>query len=156
MNRSTRHQAGDTIVEVIIAVVVVATLLTGAFIVTNRSTNAVRDSQEHAQGLQALQGQVELLRAASAVSGNITAALVAHPKFCLDAQLKAYAAGSASCENAKTPAFNYSLSIACSSVSAGCPAGAGITTTFDLVATWPKLNGGTDTVFLSYKTAVEP
>ncbi len=60
---SIRHdQRGDSIVEVLIALAVIGSVLTGAFVATNRSTVAVRDSEEHAQALQLLQGQVEQLR----------------------------------------------------------------------------------------------
>lgn len=53
---------GDTIVEVLIAVAIVSSVLAGAFTVSQRSTLAVRDSQERGEMLQLLQGQVELVR----------------------------------------------------------------------------------------------
>lgn len=62
-NQFRQNQRGDTIVEVIIAIAVISSVLTGAFYLTNHSTRAVRDSEEHAQALQLLQGQVEQLRA---------------------------------------------------------------------------------------------
>lgn len=61
--RTDRNQRGDTIVEVIIAIAVISSVLAGAFYLTNHSTRAVRDAEEHAQALQLLQGQVEQLRA---------------------------------------------------------------------------------------------
>lgn len=141
-------QTGDTIVEVIIAVMVVATLLGGAFIVTNRSTQAVRDSQEHAEALQALQGQVELLRSA-AKSQKLPPSLAT--PFCFDSSVTAQTGSNMSlCTGAGGPA-GYAFSIVCSPVSAGCPASSGKTTTFDLKATWSSLSGATDNVFLSYK-----
>lgn len=64
-NPSTRHrqQAGDTIVEVLIAVAIVGAVLAGAFTVSQKSVLAVRNSQEQSEMLQILQGQVELVRA---------------------------------------------------------------------------------------------
>lgn len=62
-HRKYRFQAGDTIVEVLIAIAVVSAVLVGAFVLSNHSTQAVQDSQEHAQAQQILQGQVEQLRA---------------------------------------------------------------------------------------------
>lgn len=56
------NQSGDTIVEVLIAVVVVASVLAGAFTVSQKSSLAVRQSQERGEMLQLLQGQVELVR----------------------------------------------------------------------------------------------
>lgn len=63
--RRIRHgdQHGDTIVEVLIAIVVVASVLGGAFVVSNNSTKNVRKSQEHSEALQILQGQIEQYRA---------------------------------------------------------------------------------------------
>lgn len=57
------NQRGDTIVEVLIALAVIGSVLIGAFVVTSRSTTGVRNSEEHAQAMQLLQGQVEQLRA---------------------------------------------------------------------------------------------
>lgn len=135
--------------EVIIAVLVVATLLTGAFVVTNRSTQAVRDSQEHAEALQALQGQVELLRAAAAAK-KLPAALTT--TFCLNSSLSSFPAGSGSCTGAGGPA-GYKLSIVCSTAAGtdGCPAPAGKTATFNLITSWNSVSGTADTVYLSYK-----
>lgn len=59
------RQAGDTIVEVLIAIVIISTILTGAFAVSQHSVKAVRDSQEHAEVAQLLQGQIEMLRSAA-------------------------------------------------------------------------------------------
>jgi len=149
MKQTRHHQVGDTIVEVIIAIVIVATLLTGAFIVTNRSTHSVRDSQEHAEALQALQGQVELLRAAARAQ-KLPAVLTV--PFCLDSNLNTYAANSASCTGAGG-GVGYKLSIVCSTGPGtdGCPAPAGKTATFNLSTIWDALGGGTDQVLLSYK-----
>ena len=57
------NQAGDTLVEVILAVAIISSVLTGAFLVSQRSALAVRNSQEQGEALQILQGQVELVRA---------------------------------------------------------------------------------------------
>ena len=152
MRTQSRSQAGDTIVEVIIAVAVVATILAGAFIVTNRSTQAVRDSEEHAQALQYLQGQVELLRAAAGTHGGLTSAMISSA-FCLDSSLVVHSAGSAAC-TVQPPAVPYAFSITC--VSAACPEPQYSVTTFNLKATWPALGGNTDVVYLSYEVEVTP
>ena len=147
------RQTGDTIVEVIIAVAVVSALLAGAFVVTNRSTHTVQDSQEHAQALQALQGQVELVRAAAAAkmlpNAGTTPSTMTMP-FCMGSNLTVYVAGSAACTGASGP-VPLNLSVVCPLTSDGCPAAAGHTTTFDLSATWSSLTGNTQTVYLSYK-----
>jgi prepilin-type N-terminal cleavage/methylation domain-containing protein len=61
-------QNGDTIVEVMIAVVIIGTVLAGAFTLTNRNTRSIRDAEEHSQALQMLQGQLEQLRASSSTN----------------------------------------------------------------------------------------
>jgi Tfp pilus assembly protein PilV len=55
-------QRGDTIVEVLICVLIVSMILTGAYVTTNRSSIGVRDAQEHAEALKLVQGQLEQVR----------------------------------------------------------------------------------------------
>lgn len=62
-------QRGDTIVEVLIALAVISSVLAGAFFVTNHSSQNVRDTEEHAQALQLLQGQIEQLRGQATLPG---------------------------------------------------------------------------------------
>lgn len=143
--RWPRRQAGDTIVEVIIAVAVVATILAGAFTVTTRSTQAVRDSEEHAEALQQLQGQVERLRAVAAKPGVLTGSPFVTSGFCLQPDLSITQAGQPTCRVNGL----YDLSIKATSVISAAG-----TTDFDLVASWPAIGGGNATVFLSYKVTV--
>lgn len=63
-------QTGDTIVEVLIAIAVVSSVLMGAFLVAQKSATAVRDSQEHGEMLQLLQGQIELVRSVALTQNN--------------------------------------------------------------------------------------
>jgi type II secretory pathway pseudopilin PulG len=65
-----RQQAGDTIVEVLISIVIIATILTGSFMLARNSSEHVRDAEEHGQALNLLQGQVEQLRTAAVKSGD--------------------------------------------------------------------------------------
>ncbi len=65
-----RRQAGDTIVEVLIAIAVVSLVLAGAYASSNHDVSAQQDSQEHGQALKLAQTQVEFLRDNSAaISG---------------------------------------------------------------------------------------
>ena len=57
-----RAQAGDTIVEVLVCIAVVAAVLIGAFGVSNHSTQAVQDTSEHTEAQQYVQAQLEMLR----------------------------------------------------------------------------------------------
>lgn len=63
IRKKTVSNRGDTIVEVLIAVAIIGSVLTGAFTVTQKSSHAVRSSQEHSEMLQILQSQVEVVRA---------------------------------------------------------------------------------------------
>src|SRR5581483_5335658 len=141
-------QAGDTIVEVLIAVAVISMILAGAFVVTSRSTRAVRDSEEHAQALQYLQGQVELLRAAAGRAGALPATLTT--PFCLDVAQTYYQPASSSPQC--TLGTRYKVSIT-SPTAAPVTNG---TTTFNLAATWPSVTGDTASVYLAYKVTVAP
>jgi len=75
------RQRGDTIIEVLICIMIVSLVLTGAYVTTNRSTLAIRDSQEHAEALKLIQGQLEQLRQ-SAVQTNTQIFSSATP-FCM-------------------------------------------------------------------------
>jgi Tfp pilus assembly protein PilV len=62
MKRSWHNQAGDTIVEVLIAIVLVAVILGGAYATANQSLLNTRAAQERGEALDIAQGQVESLR----------------------------------------------------------------------------------------------
>lgn len=68
--QSMRKQAGDTIVEVLIAIALVSLVLAGAYASTNHNVSATQDTQEHAQALQLVQSQLEFLRASVAAGGS--------------------------------------------------------------------------------------
>lgn len=55
------HQNGDTIVEVLIAIVVVSAVLTGAFSIANLSLKSIRMAQERGEAQKIAQRSVEQL-----------------------------------------------------------------------------------------------
>lgn len=59
-----KHQRGDSILEVLLAIVVISVILAGAFGVTRRSSQAVRGSQEQTQATKIVESQLEQLRSA--------------------------------------------------------------------------------------------
>jgi len=140
-----RQQTGDTIVEVLICIAVVSTILAGAFVVSNRSSVAVRTSEEHAQALQYLQGQIELLRADAA--GKMYATMPA--QFCYQADATIVTPYNAT---TCTPAGSiYVLSI--EKVTA--PLLGQTTATFKATVTWDSLGGSTQNQEqLFYRTTV--
>ena len=151
--RVRTRQAGDTIVEVMIAVVVVSSLLVGAFTVTTHNLTDVRDSEEHSEALQLLQGQVELLRNDAPIAGTVPNTLPTSltTAFCLvGSTYKLVSSGG--CQAGSNNL--YKLSIICASFVACTGPSTTQTTTFTLSATWPALNGGNDSVFLTYKVLV--
>jgi len=66
--RDRLGSAGDTIVEVLIAIAVLSLVLGGAYVVSNHSLQGVRLGQEHTDALKIAESQVELLRSLSAGS----------------------------------------------------------------------------------------
>jgi type II secretory pathway pseudopilin PulG len=59
---STLRERGDTIVEVLIAIAVASAVMGSAFVLVNRTSRNVRQSQEHAEALKLVEGQLELLK----------------------------------------------------------------------------------------------
>ena len=77
-----RRQAGDTIVEVLIVIVVIATVLASAYGISIRSLQATQLTQERAFALKLAEGQLESLKSAASVPG--TTILDTSTGFCLD------------------------------------------------------------------------
>jgi prepilin-type N-terminal cleavage/methylation domain-containing protein len=59
--KSIRQQAGDTMVEVLIAMAILSFVLSGAYAVTNRTLANSRQAQERGEALQLATQQLELL-----------------------------------------------------------------------------------------------
>jgi type II secretory pathway pseudopilin PulG len=53
---------GDTIIEVLLAIIVVGSVLAGAYVSSSHSLNANRASQERAEALNFVQGQIEMIK----------------------------------------------------------------------------------------------
>lgn len=141
LQRNTR-QRGDTLVEVLICILIVSLILTGAYVTTNRSSLRVRDSQEQAEALKLAQSQLEQVRQ-NARSNN--ANVFAQPDtatFCMAAG-QPIAADDARCrlDGAAQPATEapaYRLAVR----RAACTAGPGCHS-FTVTATWDSVVTGT-------------
>lgn len=68
---------GDTIVEVLICILIISSVLAGAFATTNQSLRSVRSAQERSQAIRIAETQLERLR-------NLTLADVPATSFCMD------------------------------------------------------------------------
>jgi uncharacterized protein (TIGR02598 family) len=139
-------QAGDTIVEVAIAIAVISTILTGAFVVTNRSLTAVRDSEEHSVALGLLQGQVEQLRNAATNTSDNSYLTSTNP-FCFDTNGNIVT----SCTTVDNL---YNLSIQQCSSSLGCTSADNLTTPYLLTVAWNGLGGVADKEQITYRVQV--
>ena len=53
---------GDTIIEVLIAIAVISVVLVTAYVVTNKNTQSIQDTQERAQAQALVNAQIEALR----------------------------------------------------------------------------------------------
>ena len=149
------NQRGDTIVEVLIALAIISSVLAGAFFVTNRSTQNVRDTEEHTQALQLLQGQIERVRA----DVNDGAQNSDFPSyFCYDKDSQLQIATSSSdfskCPNdlSGSSGVAYEFLIA----KADTPGGSGNNKLFTASVHWDGLHGQANSEQLLYKIEVNP
>jgi len=75
-----KNQTGDTIVEVLMAIVVVSVVLGAAYLSANQSLTSTRQSQERGEALQVAKEQVERLK--STATGPPPATITS--AFCID------------------------------------------------------------------------
>lgn len=70
--RLGRRQAGDTIVEVLIAIAVISLVLVGAYVTTTKNMSSTQDAQERTQAVKLAETQIEYFRKAggTVASGN--------------------------------------------------------------------------------------
>jgi prepilin-type N-terminal cleavage/methylation domain-containing protein len=81
--RRQRQQRGDTLVEVLVSVLIVSVILTGAYVTVNKSTVGVRNSQEHAEALKLAQSQLEQIRQDATKTSGSTVFTSAPSTFCM-------------------------------------------------------------------------
>lgn len=129
--------AGDTIVEVLIAMAVVSLILGGAFVTTHNSQIGVRNSQEHVEALKLVESQLEQLRDAASPASQI---FVLGTSFCMVNDAPTVAGckqNSASQPGQPDSRYTLKISRACTT---GCSTGsAGYL--FTITATWPQVTG---------------
>jgi type II secretory pathway pseudopilin PulG len=155
----TRRQAslsigerGDTIVEVLISLIVIASIITGAFIVSRASTQNIRSSQEHTEALQILQGQVEMLRAYG--QGNFAALSNHGSPFCMQQSDGSIQTGNACSISNSSNSYKYDIAINRDVDSDGAIAARTLGDTFRLTVAWDALNGTRSTESLVYRVPV--
>lgn len=65
------NQKGDTIVEVLLALVIVSSVLAGAYVTSTRSLRNSQQSQERAEAIKFVEAQLERLKAVSSSNGSV-------------------------------------------------------------------------------------
>jgi len=171
MVRFNENQAGDTIVEVLLAIAILAAILVGAFVTANHSLIAERDAEEHSQALTIAQGQVEDLAAGNQLNSQN----------CFDTTNPRISTGTENCFVSNNESSNNQFCLSNATIPtplSDCPSVAQpvgywyqITdkailtttllsiaanppvksTTYEVEVTWPSLAGGTGSVQLYYR-----
>lgn len=80
-----RDQAGDTIVEVLIVILVMAIVIAGGYKVAIASLQTTQNTQEHGYALKIAEGQLEYLKAAAISNPDV---LKQTGAFCLNSNLQ--------------------------------------------------------------------
>lgn len=62
LGKKFSRERGDTLVEVMVAIVIVATVIGGAYVVSNRSLQSTRSAQERSSALKLAEAQIEQLK----------------------------------------------------------------------------------------------
>jgi prepilin-type N-terminal cleavage/methylation domain-containing protein len=159
------NQSGDTIIEVLIAMAILAVILTGAYATSNRSLITERDAQEHSEALTVAQTQVEDLAAGGtlangqdcltieggSVQGNGTNCYVESNNIAAGVESEA------SC--VKVAPYCYEVMDTLSTIpnqvdytSNGTPASFSVNwQNYEVKVTWDSLNGGQDSTDLYYR-----
>src|SRR3989344_6159834 len=77
-----RSNRGDTIIEVLLALAIVSSMLGGAYVLSARSLNNSRSSQERGEALKLVEEQLERLN--SVIDGGDDEAFTTPNIFCID------------------------------------------------------------------------
>ncbi len=136
----TLHQHGDTIVEVLIAIAVVGSVLTGAFAISNRSLQQVQMAQEQTEAQKLASSSVEKLDGFVVDNPNYLSGSPSPSEFCIGIN----AEGKYTALNANTPDT--------------CNTGRYLTTiektndnNFTVSVTWDGLNGNEQNSIFTYR-----
>jgi type II secretory pathway pseudopilin PulG len=132
------RQAGDTIIEVLLSITVLALVLGAAYVTSNHSLQAGTDANSRAQALSYAQDQVERIKTA-ALNGTLSTGSLP-PHFCFPAKSTPtpVSANSSNCK--KYDASQYSMDVTYSG------------SVFKVIASWDVASGaGRDQLTIYYK-----
>lgn len=138
-------QRGDTIVEVLVAIAVITSVLGGAFIMTNRSLQGTRTSQERVNAVKLAESQVELIKNAVATDSTVIFGPSVPASYCLTTAGSVVDSTNAACKvdgsgSATDTEPAYKLAVTRSG------------NTFTVTNTWENIRGGgKNTVQMVYR-----
>jgi type II secretory pathway pseudopilin PulG len=138
-------EAGDTLVEVLVSIGVLSLILGGAFILTNRSLQSARSSQERLNATKLVESQLEQLKNLAANNPDLIFGATTPASFCIDQSGAVKASSNAACKvgpsgaaTTAEPAFNLSVTRAVN--------------TFTVKNSWNSATGRTiETAEMSYR-----
>lgn len=133
---------GDTIIEVMIAIVIVSVVFGAAFSLASRSTKNSISSRERVEALKLVEGQIEILKTKRGDStfDNTYRLNGVAPGFCFDTS----GAKTISIPTCTVGDVKYVLNITYVTPGTGSPF-------FHFQATWPSLTGTTNITSIDYR-----
>jgi Tfp pilus assembly protein PilV len=136
-----KNSAGDTIVEVLIAVAVASLVLVSAYATSNRSVHSIRDTQEQQEALTVASTQVELIRANRGLATDVKGCFdgAGAPADRASAGCSYWSDGVSACSVTTRP-FCYAVDVT--------KAADG---TYKVAVTWERAPSGTGNVSLFYR-----
>jgi type II secretory pathway pseudopilin PulG len=141
------NSCGDTIVEVMVVLAILAMALSVSYATANRSLLDIRQAQENEQATELLQGQVEELRTLTAPSSPVN--IFTPGSYCLSTSAPYTKLGSCGFSYAGQPAPAVSALYTIKTTYTPINASGG---TFTIIATWPDIEGqGSDSIQLVYR-----
>lgn len=150
-------ETGDTLVEVIIVLAVLALAVSISYATANRSLLNTRQAQENSQATEYTQTQIEALRVLVSNStptntDPTTNIFLPISPYCINS-VTASPPISYSCSFATSPGFSYLVQVYdCAKIHIGPCSGITDTNTLVVQTTWPDVLGqGSDSVTLTYK-----
>jgi Tfp pilus assembly protein PilV len=139
------NQTGDTIIEVLLSIAVVSSMLSGAYVVTNKSLVSSREAQERSAALKLTESQFERLRSLAKTSPALV--FDGSTTFCIKPDNTLAAIDSEDCKvdasgSPTTKQPSYSLSVSRDDAS----------NVFTAQTEWARMSAsGTNTVKMVYK-----
>ncbi len=150
---NSRRQAGDTIVEVLIASVLVGAVLVSSFTIANKSSTQIRAAQQRGEALKVAGQAIEIIRSKPTAAYELTPEVA----YCDDIGSKINAIGPNKPINPLTSDLSSDYNNACLTTLGGARYYTSVTRksdniTFEIHTRWDKTGGGErQDITLSYR-----